>query len=211
MENDLFFVVGNAVQVSAMAGVYAMTLTVANDRAMGTLGPLMTTPAGRSVVFVGRALPVVINGLVVAGFSLATATVLLRPGVGIETLLPLGLVILVTAASITGLGILIGSVGLWARDIWFVANLAYFLLLLFCGVNVPLRVLPPWMRTCGRFLPLTRGLAVARHVAAGRPLAADAGLLLAEAAVGVAYLLAACLVLRLLDSARRPTVSFDAF
>ena len=37
VEDDAFFVVGNAVQVSAMAGIYGMTMTIANRRQFGTL------------------------------------------------------------------------------------------------------------------------------------------------------------------------------
>ena len=33
---------------------------------------------------------------------------------------------------------LLGSIGLRAKDFFFAANLAYFLMLLFCGVNIPL-------------------------------------------------------------------------
>ena len=32
LQDDTFFVVGNAVQVSAMAGIYGMTMTIANER-----------------------------------------------------------------------------------------------------------------------------------------------------------------------------------
>ena len=52
----------------------------------------------------------------------------------------------------------IGSIGLRAQDVFFVANLVYFLLLLFCGVNVPLDELPGWMQAIGRCLPLTHGI-----------------------------------------------------
>ena len=37
---------------------------------------------------------------------------------------------------------LIGSIGLRARDVFFAANLVYFLMLLFCGVNVAVDALP---------------------------------------------------------------------
>ena len=46
-EDDAFFVVGNAVQVSAMAGIYGMTMTIANERQFGTLAPVLATPANR--------------------------------------------------------------------------------------------------------------------------------------------------------------------
>ena len=50
----------------------------------------------------------------------------------------LAAIVVVTVASCTCFGMLLGSIGLRAKDFFFAANLAYFLMLLFCGVNIPL-------------------------------------------------------------------------
>ena len=60
-ESDAFFIVGNAVQVCAMAAVYGMTMAVANERQFGTLGPLLASPANRLAVFLGRGVPVLVE------------------------------------------------------------------------------------------------------------------------------------------------------
>ena len=60
-ESDAFFIVGNAVQVCAMAAVYGMTMAVANERQFGTLGPLLASPANRPAVFLGRGVPVLVE------------------------------------------------------------------------------------------------------------------------------------------------------
>ena len=44
-----------------------------------------------------------------------------------------------------GLGMLTGAVGLRMRDVPIIANLTMAVLLIFCGVNVPLDKLPDWM------------------------------------------------------------------
>ncbi len=46
-----------------------------------------------------------------------------------------------------------------------------YILLLFCGVNVPLDLLPGWMEAIGRGLPLTHGIEAAREVVGGASLA----------------------------------------
>lgn len=46
------------------------------------------------------------------------------------------LAVTVTTGSCVALGMLIGSLGLRARDVFFGANLVYFLMLLVCGVNI---------------------------------------------------------------------------
>ena len=106
---------------------------------------------------------------------------------------------------------LLGSVGLRAKDVFFAANLAYFLMLLFCGVNIPLDVLPGWMSAVGRCLPLTHGIAAAREVAAGASLGHVGGLVATEAAIAVAYAAAAYLLFRVLERESRRSAVLDAY
>ena len=114
----------------------------------------------------------------------------------------------VSAASCTGLGLVIGSIGLRARDVMFLANLVYFMLLLFCGVNIPLDELPGWMQAIGNALPLTHGIEAAREVTAGAPLSAVDDLLWTEAAIGTVYALGAYALFRFFeaDGRRRATL-----
>ena len=60
-QDDAFFIVGNAIQVAAMSGIYGMTMGIANERQYGTLQPLLATPANRLAIFSGRALPFVVE------------------------------------------------------------------------------------------------------------------------------------------------------
>src|SRR5438876_119333 len=90
----------------------------------------------RPALFLGRALPFIANGLVVSAFGFAVGVVLLDFSPAAGSVPALALVVLVTTISCTALGMLIGSIGLRARDVFFAANLVYFLMLLVCGVNV---------------------------------------------------------------------------
>ena len=117
----------------------------------------------------------------------------------------------VTAASCTAFGMLLGSIGLRAKDYMFAANLAYFLMLLFCGVNIPLDQLPTWMSDIGRCLPLTHGIAAAREVARGASLGSVSGLVLTEAAVGISYAVAAYFLFRFLERESRRSAVLEAY
>src|SRR3954464_4610117 len=64
-----FYIVGNSVQVCAMSSVYGMTMSVANERSFGTLGPLLASPANRAAVFLGRGLPLLADGFLAPPFS----------------------------------------------------------------------------------------------------------------------------------------------
>jgi ABC-2 type transport system permease protein len=208
-EDDAFFIVGNAVQVCAMSSVYGMTMAVANERWFGTLGPLLASPANRLAVFLGRGLPVLANALVVSLFGFLVGVVLLGFRPGWDVVPALAAVVLATALSCTAFGMLLGSIGLRAKDFFFAANLAYFLMLLFCGVNIPLDVLPGWMEAIGRCLPLTHGIMAAREVAAGAPLADVGGLVWTELGIGAGYAAAAYLLFRMLERESRRRAVLD--
>ena len=210
-QGDAFFVVGNAVQVCAMAAVYGMTMAVANERQFGTLGPLLASPANRVAVFLGRGVPVLANGLVVSVFGFLVGVVFLDFRPGWSQVPALALIVVATTLSCTAFGMLLGSIGLYGKDFFFVANLAYYVLLLFCGVNVPLSVLPGWMADIGRCLPLTHGIAAAREVAAGASLASVSGLVWAELGIGAAYAASGFILFRVLEDASRRSAVLDTF
>jgi ABC-2 type transport system permease protein len=208
VRNDAFFVVGNAVQVSAMAGVYGMAMTIGGERWTATLSPLLASPANRVALFLGRALPQIVNGFVVSAFGFVCGWALLDFHPKASSLPALTLVVALTCASCTGFGLVVGALGLRFRDVFTIANPAYFLMLLLCGVNIPLSALPGWLAAIGRGLPLTHGIEAARKVAAGAPLADVRGLVATEVAIGLAWAFAAYLLLRFFEeeSRRRATL-----
>jgi ABC-2 type transport system permease protein len=210
LEDDSFFVVGNAVQVCSMSAVYGATMAIANERWFGTLSALLATPASRVAVFLGRALPFIANGVFVSAFGFAVGWALLDFEPALGSLPALALVVLVTTSSCTALGLVLGSVGLRARDVFFAANLAYFLMLLFCGVNIPFESLPSWMEGVGRGLPLTHGIAAARDVAAGESLGSVAGLVGTEAAIGALYAACAYGLFRFFEGESRRRASLES-
>ena len=168
MKDDTFFVVGNAIQASAMSAVFAGTMTIANERHYQTLSPLLATPANRFSLFMGRALPVMASGLLVSAWGFFVSRLLLDYHPPLSSIPAMAVVVLVSVASCTAFGLTIGSVGLRARDVFMSANVCYYLMWLLCGVNIPLESLPGWMAQIGRLLPLTHGIAAGREVAGRR-------------------------------------------
>ena len=194
-----------------MSGIYGMTMGIANERQYGTLQPLLATPANRLAIFSGRAMPFVANGLFVSAFGFAISWLLLdfRPAEG--SVPPLVLAVFVTTCSCVALGMLIGSIGLRARDVFFGANLVYFLMLLVCGVNIANDDLPNWLGAIGRCLPLTHGIEAARQIAAGTPVSDVSGLLWTEAGIGLAYATAAYVLFRVFEAEGRRRASLETF
>ena len=71
LESDEFYVVGNALQYSAVPCLFAMTQMIGGERYQNTLSAILVSPAHRIPLFFGRVIPVVVNGAFVAAFALA--------------------------------------------------------------------------------------------------------------------------------------------
>jgi ABC-2 type transport system permease protein len=209
VRDDAFYVVGNAVQVSAMSGVYGVAMTVGGERWTQTLAPLLASPANRVALFLGRALPHIVNGFVVSAFGFLVGRLLLDFHPPLSSIPGLAVIVLVSTTSCTAFGLVIGAFGLRLRDVFTFSNPAYFLMLLFCGVNVPLVALPHWMQIVGRCMPLTHGIAAARLVAHGAPLSSVRGLLGTELLIGACYFAAAYVLLRVFEAEGRRRASLE--
>lgn len=211
LRDDTFFVVGNAVQICSMATIYGMTMTLANERYFGTLSSLLATPANRFALFLGRALAPIANGLIVSAWGFLVGVVLLDVSLGWSHIPALALVVAVTVCSSTGLGMVLGSIGLRLRDVFFASNLAYFLMLLMCGVNVPVDTLPGWMQSISTRLPLTHGIQAARRIASGEALSDVQGLVATEALIGIVYAAAAYTLFRVFEYEGRRAGALETY
>lgn len=199
LESDEFYVIGNALQYAAIPCVFAMGFAISGERFQQTLGYILVSPARRLPLFLGRAVPVMLNGAFVAAFSLAVGGLLLGIEVPASALGPLALVVLVCAFSCTGLGLISAAIGLRVREVAVLGNIIFGLLLIFTGANVPLAELPSWMRAISQVIPLTHGIEAARLLADGAAFAAVDHLLAQELLVGLAFGLIGYALLRFLE------------
>ncbi len=177
----------------------------------GHTRPTSGEPCESRRALLGRSLPYIANGLFVSAFGFVVGLLLLDFSLSPETIPALAVVVLVTCIACTALGLLLGSIGLRARDVFFVSNLMYYLMLLFCGVNIPLEALPGWMQTIGRALPLTHGIAAAREVAAGAGLSDVSSLVGQEGLRAVIYMAAAYILFRLLEAEGRRRATLEIY
>ncbi|HAF61862.1 MAG TPA: hypothetical protein DCK95_06005 [Anaerolineaceae bacterium] len=184
-----FYVIGNALMNAAMSGIYGVTMSIGGERWSGTLPYLFGAPANRMSLFIGRAFMHILNGMVGVVTGLLWGWLLFNMDYSATSPWALFLTILVTTFSTAGLGLLMGCIGLITRNVMFVNNTVYFILLLFSGANLELSSLPVWMQVVSKFLPLTRGIASARLIIAGHSLAEVGSLLLEELAIGTFYAL----------------------
>ena len=186
-ENAHFYVIGNAVQIAALSGIYGVTMSIGGERWSGTLAYLFGTPANRMMMFFGRAFMHIIDGAIGVVIAFTWGVLLLGLDLSHTNLPALGLTIIVTTISTCGLGLLMGCLSLLTANVGFVNNTVYFLLLIFSGANVDINILPGWMQAISTVLPLTRGIASARALIAGAGILDVLPLLLQELGIGLAY------------------------
>ena len=177
-QSDEFYVIGNAIQYAAIPCIFAMTNTIAGERYQNTLGVVLVTPAKRIPLFLGRSLPVIVNGVLrrrasrfVVGGAIVGISVPARLGAGDRARHPRHRLRVHRARA--GDRRASGSL---ARETATLNNIVFGILLVFCGANVPLDDLPGWMSTIAQGLPLTHGIEAARRLADGASLSsASAG------------------------------------
>ena len=182
-----FFVIGNAIQITSVSGIFGVTMSVGGDRDAGTLPYLFGTPANRFMIFFGRAFMHVIDGAIGVVIALTWGVLLMGLDLSHTDLPALGLTIIITTFSTCGLGLLMGCLSLLTANVMFVNNFVYFSLLIFSGANVQISTLPAWMQFVSNILPLTRGIAASRALAAGASLTEISPLLFSEVGIGLMY------------------------
>jgi ABC-2 type transport system permease protein len=166
-DDATFYVVGNAMLTVTLSGIYGVSMSIDGDRFGGTLIYLFGTPANRLFLFVGRAFMHILDGILGIVIGFGWGLILFRLDLSQANLPALALIIVVTSLSTSGLGLVLGCLGLMTRNVMFVNNTLFVLLWIFSGANVQLDSLPQWAQTISVFLPLTRGIDSARLVVAG--------------------------------------------
>ena len=167
-----------------LPGLFAISHAINGERKSQTLAPLLASPASRVALFLGRSLPVMAIGLLVSVVSFTFGVMLLDVEIPAHALPRSRSPMLATAFSCTALGVAHAGRGLRVREMA-VFDLVFAVLLVFCGVNVPLDDLPGWMSTVAEALPVTHAVEAARDVVAGASLGSVADLLVTEVAIGV--------------------------
>jgi len=198
-ESADFYIIGNAIQITALSGIFGVTFSIAGDRWNGTLPYLFGTPANRMTMFLGRAVIHVIDGIFGVLIGFAWGVTLLGLDLSNTDPWALLLVIAVTTFSTSGLGLLLGSLSLITRNVMFINNTAYFLLLVLSGSNIAIDRLPPALQAISNVLPLTRGIASARAIIDGATFREVRPAMLEEIGIGIIYIMCGYVLFRWIE------------
>lgn len=210
-ESPSFYIIGNAVQLAALSGIFGVTFSIIGDRWNGTLPYLFGAPANRLLMFVGRAFIHIIDGSLGVVIGLFWGVVLL--GLDLSTTDPMALilVILLTTYSTSGLGLALGSLSLVTRNVMFVNNTAYFILLVLAGSNISIDRLPLILQRVSYSLPLTRGIIATRAIIAGAGISEVYPLMLQEMLLGTVYVLTGYTLFRVFERQAKHMGTLEVF
>ncbi len=209
LASDEFYVIGNAIQYASIPCLFAMTHIIAGERSQQTLGSILISPARRLPLFLGRALPVALNGFFVAAFALLVGGAIVGVGVPSSAYAPIAVVTAVSAFSCTGLGLVNAGLGLIVRETAVLSNIIFGILLVFSRANVPLDDLPAWMRLVSEGLPFRHGIEAARELADGAAFGDVLGLVGAELLVGGIYLVLGFALIRWMEVVGRRRATLE--
>lgn len=206
-----FYIIGNSVQLAGMSGIFGVTMSIGGDRGAGTLAYIFGTPSNRLLLFVGRSIIHILDGMVGVLIGLSWGVLLLGLDMGQTDPVALAVVILVTSFSTSGMGLMLGSLSLITVNVMFINNLVYFALLVFSGSNVVLQDLPVWMQAISNVIPLTRGIRSARAIIAGSNLAQVAPWIWEEFLIGVIYVLIGYVLFRMFEIVAKRRGTLEVF
>ncbi|MCE7982569.1 MAG: ABC transporter permease [Caldilinea sp. CFX5] len=203
-----YFALGNAVRLASISGLYGSVMVMIEERMSGTL-PLVvaaSTPIGQTLVT--RVALQGLDGLLTTALGLTVSFLFLGLDAGSVQWLWLLPALLITSYAIAALGLFVSIFGVFGVDLGFVMNFVYTLLLLFCGVNFPITLLPPALQLVAHLLPLTHGLLAIRAIVAGDLTGVPFHLFL-ETVIGCGYALSGYLLFRYAEYRARVQGTLD--
>lgn len=207
-EEPSFYIVGNAIRLMSFSALFGATSVILNERRQGTLSALLATPTPVAWTFFSRSLLQGLSGLITGVFALSLGVLLFSLDLSAAAPGWTVLAMVLTALSLSGLGLFLANLGLVGTDPSLSLNIAFYALIVVTGANVPLDDLPASLAAVGRALPMTHGLEAVRLTLTGET-AGVLPLLVREVATGALYAFGAILLFRFAEQHARRSGTLD--
>jgi ABC-2 type transport system permease protein len=133
----------------------------------GTLGPIVSRPAGLAVVLLGKSVGATVRAAVFIGATVAIVSALLRHPIEVDRPLPFAAALAAVLASATVVGMLLSSLFLVTRAANRIAEALMYPVFILGGLLVPLRLLPHWIRPLADLVSLRWGVDLMRAASSG--------------------------------------------
>jgi len=206
-----FVVIGNAVQSIGMTTIYAVSGIPGVQKHIGTMTPIALAPCGLFSIFLGMSLFGIVAGFISIAVSLAFATFVFGVSMASINVLAVFIVIILTAFSIGGISMLIGSIGIYLRTSAIIANIMTYIGLVLCGVNFPVTDLPGWAQTVAHCHPLTYAVQATRDAVNGSSVTDLAEPIMIMIVLGMIFIVLSYLAFRFFEKLSRKKGRMDVF
>ena len=206
-----YVIIGNMIQSIATSTLYSTSNISSMEKHTGTLDSMLTAPSRLFYVFFGKSAFGIVNGIVSVSVSMSFAVFIFGVDFGSANLVAIAVIGLLTCLSLAGMGLAIGSFGLYLRTSAIIASLFSYIGLLICGVNFPVSYLPGWLQIFSHAMPLTYAVEATRMAVGGAALSAISQPLTIMVALGAVYLVISWFVFGMFEKISRKTGKTSAF
>jgi ABC-2 type transport system permease protein len=162
-----YALIGNAFQVAVHIAIIFMAGVIESEKWAGTLIYWIASPAKWLPTMLGRCVADFGRAIFTATVIFAVLIPLIAPDISWFNLLRAVPVILITLATASTIGWLVGSIALPVRWGTMIGNVIAYSMMILCGINFPVTSLPPVMRIASYLFPVTNGLLAIRAIIDG--------------------------------------------
>lgn len=162
-----FTVLGYVFMGFLSTALWAMGLTMRKEQFYGTLEFIFAAPIPMWVYVLGQAVHSVVHQGLIILIQLLLFALVFGLGIDPKGILPACVSAAVMLVALFGLGLLVSSLTLIAKEAWVVSEALDSLILAVTPVAFPLVLLPQVLRTVSYAMPTTHGLILVRHYLMG--------------------------------------------
>lgn len=206
-----YVIIGNMIQSIATSTLYSTSNLSNTEKHTGTLEPILAAPSRLFHVFFGKSVFGIVNGVVSVTVSVSFAAFIFGVDFSSANFLAVAVICLLTCISLAGMGLAIGSFGLYLRTSAILANLFGYIGLLICGINFPISYLPGWLQIFSYVMPLTYAVEATRMAVGGAVMSAMAQPLIIMVSLGIVYLIISWFVFGLFEKISRKSGKTGSF
>jgi ABC-2 type transport system permease protein len=205
------WIIGNAILLCSKNAVYGVGSVLKEERFMGTLRLIVAAPSNKFLLFAGRGFMHIFDAMVTVTVGLLVGALFFGFSLSLEVLPLFVLCLLVSLYSAMAIGQVISCVGMVTRDVHLLLNVSEYALLILTGASFPLERLPVFLQGVSNALPVTRGIAAARLLAATGPNPEVWSLLTIEFLIGTLYLVLGYQLLTYFENCARKKATLDIY
>lgn len=182
-----FALIGNAMHVAGFMNIIFVTAVIQSEKWNGTLPFIMAAPTSWLPSMLGRSVAEYTHAIFNAALILFVFVPFFAPELAIIDIFRAAPLFLITLASVSTLGWLVGAISLPIRWGAIIANVVGYTMMLLCGVNFPLEALPVPAQLIAQLIPMTNGVLAIRRVIEGAGYASVLTLLGKEILIGLVF------------------------